>query len=92
MLDSYLGIVSTAGLHELVADHAHTRRFLFRRIRRFRSRPACGFWIVLPREIARDVRELLAIGERIEALRLVENNAHDMGALIPDSAENEAAF
>ena len=92
MLDAYLGIASPAGLHSLVADHAHTRLFLSRRLRRLHSRPVCGLWIVLPRDVAGEVLELLAIGERIEALKVLEQNARDLGTLIPDSIQESAEF
>lgn len=92
MLDAYLGIVSPVGIHTLVADHAHTRLFLSRRLRRLHSRPICGLWIVLPREVAGEVLELIAIGERFEALKLIEHNARDMGTLIPDSVQDKAGF
>jgi hypothetical protein len=45
---------------------------------------------VLPRDIAGEVLELLAIGERLEALKLVEQKARDMGALIPECVQDRA--
>lgn len=92
MLDAYLGIISPAGLHTLVADHTHTRLFLSRQLRRLHSRPICGLWIVLPREVAAEVRELLAVGEGFEALQLIEQKARDMGTLIPDCVGSTADF
>lgn len=90
MLDAYLGIASPVGLDALVEDHPHTRRFLSRKIRRCHDRPICGLWIVLSREVAEDATRLLAMGERLEALRLVENNARDIGVLIPESTRWDA--
>ena len=69
MLDAYLGIASPAGLHSLVADHATRDYFCLADFVVCIRRPVCGLWIVLPRDVAGDVLELLAIGERIEALQ-----------------------
>jgi hypothetical protein len=92
MLDAYLGIASPAGLHALVTDHTHTRLFLFRRLARFPSQPICGFWAVMPKDAADEVRSLLADGERIEALKMIQQRARDLGDLVPESEECDREF
>ncbi len=80
MRNSYVGIVDRGGLVMFIPEHPHTERFLLRRS--LREDSVC-FWVVIDDAPARAVRTELVHGDRMNALRLLQQRAEDIGTILP---------
>ena len=86
MLHAYVGIASQQGLESLHLEESHTATFLLRQIGRPTSRGQICFWTVVAPELAAQVQEVLATGQRAAAWLLLESFAFEIGRILPDSS------
>lgn len=89
MTNSYLAVVSRAGLLELAEETAHTRRFLARRCFELRAGYEACYWTCLPREKAEAIRWLISHHELRTALWLLSESSLAAGQLLPPDVSDD---
>lgn len=87
MTESFVGIVSRLGLEGLWSEEEHAMLFLLRRARRIQDRQAACIWVVIDVALARRVMEQLHLGNRYDALVLLQTVAVDLGLVFPERKE-----
>ena len=84
---AYVGIASRFGLETLHAEERHTTKFLQRRVERMRDRQAVCFWAILAPAFAEQVMLELELGNRVQAMLLLQSVAEEIGRILPDAVE-----
>ena len=87
MTESYVGIVSHLGLEHLWLERQHTLRFVLRHVERIKTRPVCGIWAVLDRDFEELIALQIYLGNRRDALLLLQTVAVDLGRVYADPHE-----
>ena len=87
MTESYIGIVSQFGLEDLWREGEHTLRFVLRQVERFKTRPACCIWAVIDRDFEEQIALQIHLGNRHDALLLLQTVAVDLGRVYADPHE-----
>ncbi len=88
MTESYVGIVTHLGLEKLWLEGEHTLQFVLRRAQRIKTRPACGIWAVLDRAFEEQIAIQIHLGNRLDALLLLQTVAVDLGRIYAEHHES----
>ena len=89
MTRPYLGIITSRGLESLVAETQHAMPFLLRRAYRRQPYKAICFWAVLFPLTAAHIHDLIASGQFLQALILLNVEAQDLGTIPPGYGDQQ---